>query len=213
MVLTMCTRPEHPAHGGVMLCTVQCRPASACARKSPPRGCTLKKQDKTRQDTVQCRPASACARKSPPRGCTLKKQEQEKKICTKLRKDFHFLKCAVLFSFPLPFHFISQSPISILIVKLERLPLLVRQKRLNTHARTKRETCHGMRPLRRQQNQIARSRLDNLGFGQPRPKDVLACFSWVGEESKGTRIGIEFPPRTYFHIVNQELPTTGEWKF
>ena len=43
-----CTRPEHPAHGGVMLCTVQCRPASACARKSPPRGCTLKKQDKTR---------------------------------------------------------------------------------------------------------------------------------------------------------------------
>jgi len=25
------------------------RPASACARKSPPRGCTLKKQDKTRQ--------------------------------------------------------------------------------------------------------------------------------------------------------------------
>ena len=31
-----------------MLCTVQCRPASACARKSPPRGCTLKKQDKTR---------------------------------------------------------------------------------------------------------------------------------------------------------------------
>jgi len=45
-----CTRPEHPAHGGVMLCTVQCRPASACARKSPPRGCTLKKQDKTRQD-------------------------------------------------------------------------------------------------------------------------------------------------------------------
>jgi len=33
-----------------MLCTVQCRPASACARNSPPRGCTLKKQDKTRQD-------------------------------------------------------------------------------------------------------------------------------------------------------------------
>ena len=33
-----------------MLCTVQCRPASACARKSPSRGCTLKKQDKTRQD-------------------------------------------------------------------------------------------------------------------------------------------------------------------
>jgi len=51
-----CTRPEHPAHGGVMLCTVQCRPASACARKSPPRGCTLKKQDKTRQDKIiwQC---------------------------------------------------------------------------------------------------------------------------------------------------------------
>ena len=44
-----CTRPEYPAHGSVMLCTVQCRPASACARKSPPRGCTLKKQDKTRQ--------------------------------------------------------------------------------------------------------------------------------------------------------------------
>ncbi len=41
-----CIRPEHPAHGGVMLCTVQCRPASACARKSPPRGCTLMKQDK-----------------------------------------------------------------------------------------------------------------------------------------------------------------------
>ena len=35
-----------------MLCTVQCRPASACARKSPPRGCTLQKQDKTRQDAV-----------------------------------------------------------------------------------------------------------------------------------------------------------------
>jgi len=32
-----------------MLCTVHFRPASACARKSPPRGCTLKKQDKTRQ--------------------------------------------------------------------------------------------------------------------------------------------------------------------
>jgi len=32
-----CIRPEYPAHGGVMLCTVQCRPASACARKSPPR--------------------------------------------------------------------------------------------------------------------------------------------------------------------------------
>ena len=47
-----CTRPEHPAHGGVMLCKVQCRPASACARKSPPRGCTLKKQDKTRQGTT-----------------------------------------------------------------------------------------------------------------------------------------------------------------
>ena len=46
-----CTRPEHPAHGGVMLCTVQCRPASACARKSPPRGCTLKKQDKTSAGT------------------------------------------------------------------------------------------------------------------------------------------------------------------
>jgi hypothetical protein len=41
-------RPEHPAHGGVVLCTVQCRPASACARKSPPRGCT-RRQDKTRQ--------------------------------------------------------------------------------------------------------------------------------------------------------------------
>jgi len=40
-----------------MLCTVQCRPASACARKSPPRGCTLKKQDKTRQD------------KPHPKGC------------------------------------------------------------------------------------------------------------------------------------------------
>ena len=35
-----------------MLCTVQCRPASACARKSPPGGCTLKKQDKTRQDNM-----------------------------------------------------------------------------------------------------------------------------------------------------------------
>ena len=28
-----CTRPEHPAHGGVMLCTVQCRPASADLRR------------------------------------------------------------------------------------------------------------------------------------------------------------------------------------
>jgi len=44
-----CIRPEHPAHGGVMLCMVQCRPASACAMKSPSRGCTLKKQDKTRK--------------------------------------------------------------------------------------------------------------------------------------------------------------------
>jgi len=51
-----CTRPEHPAHGGVMLCTVQCRPASACARKSPPRGCTLKKQDKTRHERPRCLP-------------------------------------------------------------------------------------------------------------------------------------------------------------
>jgi len=44
-----CIRPEHLAHGGVMLCTVQCRPASACARKSLPRGCTPKetRQDKT----------------------------------------------------------------------------------------------------------------------------------------------------------------------
>ena len=33
-----------------MLCTVQCRPASACARKSPPRGCTVKKQ--ARQDKI-----------------------------------------------------------------------------------------------------------------------------------------------------------------
>ena len=32
-----------------MLCTVQCRPAAACARYSPPRGYTLKKQEKTRQ--------------------------------------------------------------------------------------------------------------------------------------------------------------------
>jgi len=31
-------RPEHPAHGGVMLCTVQCRPASACARIALPEG-------------------------------------------------------------------------------------------------------------------------------------------------------------------------------
>ena len=43
-----CTRPEHPAHGGVMLCTVQCRPASACARKSPARGCSKE----TRQDKI-----------------------------------------------------------------------------------------------------------------------------------------------------------------
>jgi len=43
-------RPEHLAHGGVTLRTVQCRPASAYAGKCPPRGCTLKKQDKTRQD-------------------------------------------------------------------------------------------------------------------------------------------------------------------
>ncbi len=41
--------PKHPAHGDVMLCTVQCRPASACTIKSPPRGYTQKKQDKTRQ--------------------------------------------------------------------------------------------------------------------------------------------------------------------
>ena len=38
-----CTRPEHPAHGGVMLCTVQCRPASACARK---------RQDKTKKKAI-----------------------------------------------------------------------------------------------------------------------------------------------------------------
>jgi len=45
-----CIRPEHPAHGGVTQSTVQCRPASACARKSPPGGCTLKKPCyKTRQ--------------------------------------------------------------------------------------------------------------------------------------------------------------------
>jgi len=42
-----CIRPEHPAHGGVMLCTVHCRPVSTCARESL-KGCTLKKQDKTR---------------------------------------------------------------------------------------------------------------------------------------------------------------------
>lgn len=28
--------PECPAHGGVLFCTVQCRPASVCAIKSPP---------------------------------------------------------------------------------------------------------------------------------------------------------------------------------
>ena len=39
-----------PAHGGVMLCTVQCRSASARAIKSPPTGCIQRKQDKTRQD-------------------------------------------------------------------------------------------------------------------------------------------------------------------
>jgi hypothetical protein len=43
-----CIRPEHPAHGGVMLCTVQCRPAAACARKSPPRVHSKEsRQDKT----------------------------------------------------------------------------------------------------------------------------------------------------------------------
>ena len=34
-----CIRPD-PAHEGVMLCTGQCRPASACIIKSPP-GCPV----------------------------------------------------------------------------------------------------------------------------------------------------------------------------
>ena len=32
-----CTRSEYPAYWCVMICTDQCRPASACALKSPPR--------------------------------------------------------------------------------------------------------------------------------------------------------------------------------
>ena len=31
-----CIRPTYPAHGSVMLCTVQCRSVSACPIKSPP---------------------------------------------------------------------------------------------------------------------------------------------------------------------------------
>jgi hypothetical protein len=43
-----CIRADHPAQGGVMLGTVQCRPAVACARKSPPRVHSKEtRQDKT----------------------------------------------------------------------------------------------------------------------------------------------------------------------
>jgi hypothetical protein len=43
-----CIRPDHPAQGGVMLCTVQCRPAAACARKKTPRVHSKEtRQDKT----------------------------------------------------------------------------------------------------------------------------------------------------------------------
>ena len=50
-------RPEHPAHGGVMLSTVQCRPATARARKSPPRVHSKEtRQDKTRHSTTETRP-------------------------------------------------------------------------------------------------------------------------------------------------------------
>jgi hypothetical protein len=43
-----CIRPDHPPQGGVMLCTVQCRHAAACARKSPPRVHSKEtRQDKT----------------------------------------------------------------------------------------------------------------------------------------------------------------------
>jgi hypothetical protein len=44
-----CIGPDHPAHGGVTLRTVQCRPAAACARKSPLRVHSKEtRQDKTR---------------------------------------------------------------------------------------------------------------------------------------------------------------------
>ena len=41
-----CVNPERLCYGGVILCTVQCRPASARVIKSPPRGCTLKSRFK-----------------------------------------------------------------------------------------------------------------------------------------------------------------------
>jgi len=41
-------RPDHPAHGVVTLRTVQCRPAAACARKSPLRV----RSKETRQDKL-----------------------------------------------------------------------------------------------------------------------------------------------------------------
>ena len=67
-------RPEHPARGGVTLCTVQCRPTSACARKSSPRGCTLKKQDKTRQASSKRKTAAALETARGPATAGLKRQ-------------------------------------------------------------------------------------------------------------------------------------------
>ena len=57
-----CMRPEHPAHMGAMLCTVQCRPPSACASKNPPRVHSKeRRQDKTSGDLPPALPlASSC---------------------------------------------------------------------------------------------------------------------------------------------------------
>ena len=53
-----CIRPDHPAHGGVTLSTVQCRPASACARKSPPR--VHSKETRQDKSLVVWAPVAAC---------------------------------------------------------------------------------------------------------------------------------------------------------
>ena len=50
-----CIRPDHPAQEDVMLCTVQCRPAAACARKSPPRVHSKEtRQDKKEMESFRC---------------------------------------------------------------------------------------------------------------------------------------------------------------